>query len=861
MLVFVRRLQLKNAFLPNCVSFNLRHHQTIHPSQICLRLCERTSIFVNFLSNLVDDDVLEAKYQSFAGFGRVLKDLVNLLREIKDFVVDCRADKNDSMFKNSHQIIVNTALRNAKKKELDSLNHRINDCVERLLPEMTINTETQRQEDFEDMKLQMEEMGTMIVESVQASQKQGFDALTKLLREIKSHCSDDNQALVDRLSWLENKALTNQKILVKDIGGFEEAIMEQSDTVINTLKMELETFESSLTETKQLVVNLKESVDGMAAELLVEIEKKIVSNQSITAKEMYELRQTVHDNNIDMVNLLESKLAAMDMLSNQRDIKVVMEVLNELKQSQDVHDESCLKNLQSIEAKLVSQSMLSTSEMRLLKQQLSGQHEDVLELLELKFDALNMLSMEQDIADIKLDIKDVLLRQDDILKATALILSNLQQQRMQISPNETIKYAQETKGSISTIVWKANDKTIGPAVDLWCTDRNAAIKLYGAISTWDTSSVTDMRALFRNQKEFNDNISNWNVANVIDMTSMFKAASSFNQSLNHWNVAKVTNMDSMFRKASSFNQSLNSWNVDSVTNMAHMFCDCTSFNQPLSDWNVARVTTISEMFKGASSFNQPLTWNVEKMIDMSKLFSGASSFNQRLDSWIVDNITDMSEMFRGASSFNQRLNNWNVEKVIDTSKMFKGASSFNQTLDDWNVDQVTDMSEMFSGASSFNQSLNNWNVEKVTDMSAMFSGASSFNQPLDRWVVGRVATMSEMFKDASSFNQPLSMWNTASVGNLSEMFLAATSFNQPLNAWNVENVTNMSKMFRKATSFNQPLDNWKVNNVTNMCGMFREASSFNQPLNNWNVSSVSNMDGMFQKATKFDRLQYAVWYK
>ena len=36
----------------------------------------------------------------------------------------------------------------------------------------------------------------------------------------------------------------------------------------------------------------------------------------------------------------------------------------------------------------------------------------------------------------------------------------------------------------------------------------------GAISTWDTSSVTNMRAMFYYATEFNGDLSNWDTSNV-----------------------------------------------------------------------------------------------------------------------------------------------------------------------------------------------------------------------------------------------------------------------------------------------------------------------------------------------------------
>ena len=69
------------------------------------------------------------------------------------------------------------------------------------------------------------------------------------------------------------------------------------------------------------------------------------------------------------------------------------------------------------------------------------------------------------------------------------------------------------------------------AVDEWMINATNASSVYGHISAWDTSRVTDMMHVFcgdeyasncniRN-KEFNDDINSWNVSGVTRMESMF----------------------------------------------------------------------------------------------------------------------------------------------------------------------------------------------------------------------------------------------------------------------------------------------------------------------------------------------------
>ncbi len=176
---------------------------------------------------------------------------------------------------------------------------------------------------------------------------------------------------------------------------------------------------------------------------------------------------------------------------------------------------------------------------------------------------------------------------------------------------------------------------IKPAVKLWCSDRAAAELKYGHISEWDTSAVTNMKHLFNEMKDFNDDISQWNVGNVTNMHSVFRLASAFNQPLDQWNVGNVTNMDSMFSGASAFNQPLGEWNVGHVTTMGSMFIGASAFNQPLDQWNVGNVTNMHSLFCLASAFNQPLElWNVGNVTKMYGMFFESGMTTDNRPSWL-----------------------------------------------------------------------------------------------------------------------------------------------------------------------------------------------------------------------------------
>ena len=159
------------------------------------------------------------------------------------------------------------------------------------------------------------------------------------------------------------------------------------------------------------------------------------------------------------------------------------------------------------------------------------------------------------------------------------------------------------------------------------------------VSTVCTTRITDMNALFIDDKYFNQDISTWDVSNVTDMSSMLYGTWRFNQDLSAWDVSNVTDMSSMFYNATSFNQDLSAWDVSNVVNMGGMFHDATSFNQDLNAWDVGGVSVMGFMFSEATSFNQDLSaWDVGGVSNMFEMFAYASSFNQDLSAWDVSNV-------------------------------------------------------------------------------------------------------------------------------------------------------------------------------------------------------------------------------
>nr|WP_307926729.1 BspA family leucine-rich repeat surface protein [Mycoplasmopsis bovis] len=88
------------------------------------------------------------------------------------------------------------------------------------------------------------------------------------------------------------------------------------------------------------------------------------------------------------------------------------------------------------------------------------------------------------------------------------------------------------------------------------------------ISGWNVDNVSTMERMFENASKFNSPIFKLVSPKVKNMQYMFYNAKEFNNSnISNWNTSSVTDIRSMFRGATKFNQNLN-WQTEKITNMS-----------------------------------------------------------------------------------------------------------------------------------------------------------------------------------------------------------------------------------------------------------------------------------------------------
>ena len=95
----------------------------------------------------------------------------------------------------------------------------------------------------------------------------------------------------------------------------------------------------------------------------------------------------------------------------------------------------------------------------------------------------------------------------------------------------------------------------------------SAEAMYGHISKWDTSAVTDMSwdsVLLLDEHIQRENIGSWDTSCLANDYALCSGASAFDQNIGNWDTSSVTDMYGCSR-ASAFGQNIGYWNTSSVT--------------------------------------------------------------------------------------------------------------------------------------------------------------------------------------------------------------------------------------------------------------------------------------------------------
>ena len=244
-----------------------------------------------------------------------------------------------------------------------------------------------------------------------------------------------------------------------------------------------------------------------------------------------------------------------------------------------------------------------------------------------------------------------------------------------IHQNYTGKYVYNLKNEYNNITMRWNN----PLGDTNCMFYNIKNITFFDFSNFDTTSVTEMISMFRENDITKLNLSTFNTASVTSMSKMFDLCwYLISLDISNFDTSLVTDFGHCFRYLNSLTSlNVDNLNTESTTSMLGMFegnVVLTSLN--LKNFNTSKVTTMWCMFCGSKSL---------KFLDLS-------SFN-------TQSVNYMDEMFKNCESLiSINLNNFNTQNVLNMKEMFWNCKSLiSLNLNNFLISEDTNCLDMFFG--------------------------------------------------------------------------------------------------------------------------------------------------------------------
>lgn len=172
------------------------------------------------------------------------------------------------------------------------------------------------------------------------------------------------------------------------------------------------------------------------------------------------------------------------------------------------------------------------------------------------------------------------------------------------------------------------------------------------VSTWDTSKVTDMSALFGLCTSLTSlDVSEWDTSNVTNMSDLFAKTTSLSAlDVSKWDTSNVTNMNATFYVTSSLTSlDVSKWDTSKVTNMDNMFMMTSSLTTlDVSSWDTSNVISMGYMFRDATSLKTLNlgNWDTSNVVYMGDMFNNcASLITLNISDWDTSNVSNFRDMF------------------------------------------------------------------------------------------------------------------------------------------------------------------------------------------------------------------------
>ncbi|EJQ4651337.1 BspA family leucine-rich repeat surface protein, partial [Listeria monocytogenes] len=174
------------------------------------------------------------------------------------------------------------------------------------------------------------------------------------------------------------------------------------------------------------------------------------------------------------------------------------------------------------------------------------------------------------------------------------------------------------------------------------------------LSTFDTSSVTNMYCMLNGLHLKKLDVSNFDTSSVTNMQLMFYGSYNLEElDVSNFDTSSVTNMQLMFGGCKSLEElDVSTFDTSSVTNMRGVFAECNSLGElDLSTFDTSSATTMQIMFYDCTSLEELdlSTFDTSSVTNMDMMFQECTA----LKFLYLDNFTDapsMTDMFKGTTS-------------------------------------------------------------------------------------------------------------------------------------------------------------------------------------------------------------------
>ena len=194
-------------------------------------------------------------------------------------------------------------------------------------------------------------------------------------------------------------------------------------------------------------------------------------------------------------------------------------------------------------------------------------------------------------------------------------------------------------------------------------------------TAWDTKKVTTTYFLFYQNPVFNKPIGNWNLISASNMRGMFYNSINFNQNIsasiqtvgsetyNAWYLKSAENLISMLREARAFNKDIGNWYVNNVSDFNSTFYNTDNYQHSLATQSVS--------LNGVSY----TSWDIGNA-DLSNTFYYSGFNGEGVNTWNVSNVTDFGAHFMNqsgltTSNYDNILLSWSSSLGINPNAISK----------------------------------------------------------------------------------------------------------------------------------------------------------------------------------------------